>query len=164
MHKKIGLSSLLIIIIVVSVVFVSCDEAAFKASELLIEPANAMAGETIEVTVKVTNSGASDGVYDVILKIDGEQVANELIALAGGDDKTVVLSFTAGEPGEYQVEMAGLDGTLTVIDLEEIMENALQAITEINSYHFTCLLEIEIALPEDSLSIFEDLEGLEELP
>lgn len=164
MIKKISLSALLVIVIVFSVMLGSCEGANFEVSDLVIEPASAMAGDTISVRIDVTNAGGSEGIYDIILKVDGEQVANELIALAGGANKTVTLNVTASEPGEHQVEIAGLSGTITVVDLDEIMEKALQAISDIHSYHFSCILEIEMSLPEDSLSLFEEFGEFEELP
>ena len=164
MNKKLSLSIILIIAVAASMMLGSCQEASFEVTDLVIEPESAMAGQAVDVSVTVTNTGSSEGIYDVVLKLDGETVANELTALVAGNDKTVTLSVTVGEPGEYRFEMAGLSGTITVIDLDDIMAKALEAISGINSYHFTCILEIELDLPEDSLSLFEDLEGFEELP
>ena len=163
MIKKLSLSVVLIIIFLTPVLFSSCQDADFEVSDLVITPGSAMAGEIIEVSVTVINTGSAEGIYDVVLKIDGNQAENELIALAGGAEKTVTLSVTLTEPGEHQVEIAGLLGTITVVDLDQIMANALEAISEIDSYHFTCVLEIEVAIPED-FSLFEELEGFEELP
>ena len=115
-----------------------------------------MAGEIVEVSVTVLNTGSSEGMYDVVLNIDGEQAENELVALAAGAEKTVTLSVSLIDPGEHQVEIAGLVGTITVVDLDQIMTNALEAISGISSYHFTCVLEIEVAMPDD-FSIFEEL-------
>lgn len=163
MIKKLSLSIVLIIIFLIPVLYNSCQEANFEVSDLKITPGSAMAGEIIEVSVTVFNTGSSEGMYNLVLKIDGKQAENELIALAGGAEKSVTLSVTLTKPGEHQVEMAGLLGTITVVDLDQIMANALEVISEIDSYHFTCILEIEVAIPED-FSLFEELEGFEELP
>ena len=160
MIKKIILSILLVIIVVFSVVLGSCGEADFAVSNLVIEPASALAGERVFITVDVTNSGASEGIYNVILQVDGDEVASGLIALAGGVDKKVTLDVTVNEPGEHEVQIAGLNGIITVVNLDEIMEKAARAISDIHSYHFTVILEIEMSIPEDSLSFFEDLEEL----
>jgi hypothetical protein len=164
MIKKISLSILLITVVAVSAVSGSCEGAAFEVTDFVVEPESAMAGETVDVSVTITNVGGSDGIYDVVLKVDGEQVASELIALAKDTDKTVTLSATVNDPGEHQVEIAGLSGTVNVVDLDEVMAKALEAISGINSYHFTCILEIEMSIPEDSLSLFEEFEEFEELP
>jgi hypothetical protein len=164
MMKKIFLSILLITVVVIPAVLSSCEEASFEVTGLVIEPESVMAGETVDVSVTVNNVGGSDGIYDVVLKVDGEQITNELIALAGGTDKTVTLSVKVPYPGEHLIEIAGLSGNVSVIDLDEIMAKSLEAISGINSYHFTCILEIEMSLPEDSLSLFEELGEFEELP
>lgn len=161
MIKKIILSILLVVIVVFSVVLGSCGEADFVVSNLVIEPASTLAGERVFITVDVTNSGASEGIYNVILQVDGDEVASELIALAGGVDKKVTLDVTVNEPGEHEVQIAGLNGIITVVNLDEIMEKAVRAISDIHSYHFTVTLEIEMSIPEDSMSFFE---GIEELP
>ncbi|MGD9143670.1 MAG: hypothetical protein PVG61_07485, partial [Dehalococcoidia bacterium] len=94
MIKKISLSILLITVVAVSAVSGSCEGAAFEVTDFVVEPESAMAGETVDVSVTITNVGGSDGIYDVVLKVDGEQVASELIALAKDTDKTVTLSAT----------------------------------------------------------------------
>ena len=160
MPRKIIIPALLVAIFVFSVMLGSCQEANFEVDNMVIEPASALAGETIAVSVDVSNSGGSEDIYDVILKVDGEQVANDLVALDGGDSKTVTLEFTAGDPGEYEVQIAELNDILFVVDLDDIMAKALKAIADVHSYHFTCTMDIEMSIPEDSMSFFDDLEEM----
>ncbi len=158
MLRKVVTATLLAIIVVFAVGLGSCQEASFKVSNLAIEPSSALAGETISVLVDVTNTGGAEGIYDVVLSVDDEEAASELIALAGGDSKTVTLELTADGPGEHEVKIAGLTGVFTVVDLDQIMEKAVTAISNVHSYHFTCTLEIEMSIPEDSMSFFDDFE------
>jgi hypothetical protein len=155
---KIIIPALLVGIIIFSVMLGSCQEARFEVANLVIEPANALAGEIVNVSVDVSNSGGAEGIYDVVLKVDGEQVANDLVALAAGDSKTVALEMTAGVPGEYEVQIAELNGVLYVVDLDSIMAKAFEAIADVHSYHFTCTMDIEMSIPEDSMSFFDDFE------
>jgi formate-dependent phosphoribosylglycinamide formyltransferase (GAR transformylase) len=161
MIKKAVLPALLVVIIVISVLLGSCQEASFEVSNLIIEPASALAGETIAVSVDVSNTGGAEGIYDVILKVNGEQVANELVALAGEDSKTVTLELTAGNPGEYEVQVAELSDVLHVVDLDGILAKAIEAINDVHSYHFTCTLDIEMSIPEDSMSLFDEFEEIQ---
>lgn len=156
--EKIIVPALLVILTIVAVMLGSCQEASFEVDNLVIVPANALSGETIAVSVDVSNTGGAEGIYDVILKIDGEQVANDLVALAGEDSETVTLEFIAGDFGEYEVQVAGLSGILHVVDLDDIMSKAFEAIADIHSYHFTCTLEIEMSIPEESMSFIDDSE------
>jgi hypothetical protein len=160
MPRKIIIPALLVIIIIFSVMLGSCQEASFEVGNLVIEPASALAGETITVSVDVSNTGGAEGIYDAILMVDSEQVANDLVALTGEDRKTVTLEFTAGDPGEYEVQIAELSGILYVVDLDSIMTKAFKAIADIHSYHFTCTLDIEMSIPEDSMSFFDDSEEM----
>jgi len=72
-----------------------------------------------EATVRATveNGGGAAGEETVVLTADGEQVANETVALAPNGTATVALSGVFETAGEYDLAVAGTDaGTLLVGD------------------------------------------------
>jgi hypothetical protein len=50
-----------------------------------------------------------------------------------------------------------LKGELTVVNFNEIFEQTVQVMSAIDSYHFTCTLEIELSIPEEALPLPEEL-------
>ena len=160
MLKRFIPPALLVTIVVLFVLLGSCQEASFEVGNLVVEPASALTGATVAVSVDVSNTGGADGIYDVILKVDGQQAASELVAVASQDSKTVTLEMTAGNPGEYEIRIDELSGILHVVDLDGIMTKALEAMAGVHSYHFTCSLDIEMSIPEDSMSLFDEFEEI----
>jgi archaellum component FlaF (FlaF/FlaG flagellin family) len=159
MSKKHLISFLVILSIVFTAVICSCEaeDAKFEVNNLIIEPSSATTGQTVPVSVEVTNSGGTGGTYNVIFLVNGVEESSKNISLAPGASQTVTFNLTRDTVGEYEIEMAGMKGELTVVDFNEIFEQTLQAMSTIESYHFTCTLEIEISIPEDALSFTEEL-------
>ncbi|MCJ7425841.1 MAG: hypothetical protein MUO17_01680 [Dehalococcoidales bacterium] len=87
--------------------------AAFSTSELSVYPPEAEIGETVTVSVLVTNSGELEGVYGLSLTINGVVEGTREITLAGGSQQ-VVFSVAGDEAGTYSVEVNGLEGSFTV--------------------------------------------------
>ena len=95
MYKKILVSSLIILIVVFTAVLGSCDGAGkFKVSNLIIEPDNAIAGETVTVSVDVTNTGDSEDTYNVILFINDVEDSSNKISLASDTSQTITFYLT----------------------------------------------------------------------
>ena len=159
MYKKLLISFLIILSVVVTAFLCSCEaeEAKFEVRDLIIEPSSALAGQTVSVSVDVTNTGGTEGTYNVIFLVNGVEESNDNVSLAPDDSQTVIFDLTRDISGEYEIEVAGLKGELTVVDFDEIFEKTFQAMSAIDSYHFTCTLEIEMSIPEDSISLPEEL-------
>lgn len=162
MYKKLILSFLVILSVVFAAALCSCDaeDAKFEVSNLIIEPSSALAGQAVSISVDVANTGGTEGTYNVILLVNGAEESNENVSLAPGASRTVTFNLTRDITGVYEIEVAGLIGELTVADLDEIneiLEKTAQVMSAIDSYHFTCTLEIELAIPEDALSLSEEL-------
>ena len=159
MYKKLIISFLVILSVVSTAVLCSCEpeEAKFEVSNLIIEPSSATIGQMVSVSVDVTNTGGTEGTYNVIFLVNGVEESNENISLAPDVSQTVTFNLTRDTVGVYEIEMSGLKGELTVVDFDEIFEQTLQVMSTIESYHFTCNLEIEISIPEDAFSSLEEL-------
>jgi len=77
----------------------------------------AVAGSVTALDATFRNAGEVSGTAPVVVTVDGEVVANTTVAVADGAEETVTLRWDVpGEPGEYDVSVAGSDaGTLTVV-------------------------------------------------
>ena len=88
--------------------------AAFTSNGLNIDPNPVNKGKTVTVSVECGNTGTASGEYPVVLTING--VAEDEKTVTIGPDETTSVSFevTAGEAGEYSVDVNGLTGSYTV--------------------------------------------------
>jgi len=159
MYKKLIISFLVILSVVFTAVLCSCEaeDAKFEVSNLIIEPSSALVGQTVSVSVDVTNTGGTEGTYNVIFLVNGAEESSNNISLPPDANQTVMFNLTRDAVGEYEIEVAGMKGELTVVDFDEIFEQTVQVMSAIDSYHFTCTLDIELSIPEDSISLFEEL-------
>ena len=159
MYKKIIILFQVILSVVFTAILCSCEpeEAKFEVGNLIIEPSSAMTGQMVSVSVDVTNTGGTEGTYNVILLVSDIEESNKNVPLVPNASQTVMFNLTRDIVGEYEIEVAGLKGELTVVDFDEIFEKTVQGMSAIDSYHFTCTLEIEISIPEDALSLPDEL-------
>ncbi len=89
--------------------------AAFSASGLRIQPAEAQPNEIVAITVSVANTGGSEGSYALALVINGVAVASKIATIAGADSLDVPFSLTRKLAGTYSVSVAGLSGSFIVV-------------------------------------------------
>jgi hypothetical protein len=88
--------------------------AAFSTSALSVYPPEAEIGETVAVSVLVTNSGELEGSYGLTLTINGAVEETREITLAGGSQR-VVFSVAEDKAGSYSVAVNDLEGSFTVL-------------------------------------------------
>lgn len=88
--------------------------AAFTVSNITISPATVGVGQSVTITVNVTNSGDLGGAYTVTLKIDDVVVGNKDVTVAGGATETVSFTVSKGTTGVYGVAVDGQTGFFTV--------------------------------------------------
>ena len=88
--------------------------AEFQVTDLTINPSSVMAGETVSISVKITNVGEESGTYTVNLTIDGTITNTRTVTLSGA--ATQIIDFGANETtaGTHTVEVSGQSGTFTV--------------------------------------------------
>jgi len=87
--------------------------AAFTPSSLSISPPEADIGETVIISVLVTNTGELEGSYSLTLELNGMIAETREITLAGGS-QTVSFSTAGDEAGTYSVDVNGLEGSFSV--------------------------------------------------
>jgi hypothetical protein len=90
------------------------EPAEFQVSDLAVNQSSAMAGEAVEVSVKVTNVGEERGTYAVELKIDGTTRDTKDVTLSGGATQITKFDVTETNAGTHTVNVAGLTCSFTV--------------------------------------------------
>jgi len=88
--------------------------AAFQVSALTVSPAAVFTGETVNITIQVTNTGGQAASYQVILKINGVAETAQEITLDAGASTEVSFTTAKGAAGIYSVDINGATGTFEV--------------------------------------------------
>ena len=83
-------------------------------TNLTISPAEVKTGETVTVSVLVTNPGSIECDYQVQLKVNGSVEETNEVTLAGGASQTVTFTTAKDVAGVYSVTVGALLGTFTV--------------------------------------------------
>ena len=95
-------------------VLASSRPASFTVTDLSITPPEVISGESVDVSVIVTNTGDLTGSHEVSLKINDVIVQTEEVTLDGGGSKTISFIVTSDTIGEYNVDISGLPGMFEV--------------------------------------------------
>lgn len=118
MKKALRLMPLILTLALVLSLPTSVSAAAeFKVSDLSISPALITAGsgnESINISIKVTNTGTEAGTYKAELKINNVTETTQDVTLEAGKEKIVIFPVTKTEAGEYTVSIGDLEGTFVV--------------------------------------------------
>ena len=88
--------------------------AAFTVGSLIVSPPEVNTGETVSISVLVTNIGETTGSYAVTLEINGEIEATEEITLSAGASETVTFTTARDEAGTYLVNINGITASFAV--------------------------------------------------
>ena len=100
--------------------------AAFTPSSLSIFPLEANIGETVSISVLVTNTGEQEASYIVTLKINEMIEETREITLAGGSE-TVTFTTAKDEAGTYSVDVNSLRGSFIVKEVPLMVEEEPQS-------------------------------------
>jgi len=88
--------------------------AEFTISDLVVSPSTVETGETVTVSVTVTNVGEETGSHTAELLLDGSKVDEETVTLEGGASETVEFTGVSGDEGTHTVSVGDLSGSFTV--------------------------------------------------
>jgi hypothetical protein len=80
-----------------------------------VMPERVVPGSNVGIIVNITNSSQSKIQHKLDLKINGEIKAFQDVPLAAGETREVVFMTTAGEPGDYRVDINDLSSKFTVM-------------------------------------------------
>ncbi len=89
--------------------------ADFEVISLDIKPPEVTTGETVSITAEVKNTGDGEGTYTAVLTVDGVKFETKDVTLAVGAKERVIFTVKIDVPGTYDIELAGLSGTLEVL-------------------------------------------------
>ncbi len=93
--------------------------AVFTISPLEISPDEVDIGEDVNISVRIDNTGETEGVCQLVCKVNGVVVDEKEITLAGGSRETVVFTTTFNEAGNKTIEVNELSGSLGVKEAVE---------------------------------------------
>jgi hypothetical protein len=88
--------------------------ACFEVADLTVTPTEASPGETITVSVKLTNTGDLTGNSEVLLALDNEVVRNQIKTLQGRSSEKIVFTIVANTIGEHRVSIRNLVATFFI--------------------------------------------------
>ncbi len=118
---KKGLLVIVSALLMVLTVLSGCKAPAnFEVTSLEVMPLEVIAGEAVDVTAEVENTGASEGTYTAVLMVDGVEVERKDIVIEAGATGTVTFSLAKDTPGSYQIGVGGLSSTLVVVEEVEL--------------------------------------------
>jgi plastocyanin len=88
--------------------------AVFSPKSMIVSSAEVNPGETLTISVSVTNTGGEAGTHDVILKVAGVKESSKSISLNPGESTEVSFTISREKPGTYQIECDSLPGSFVV--------------------------------------------------
>jgi hypothetical protein len=88
--------------------------AGFMVGDLQVSPAQVKTGETVTVSVILTNTGGTEGTCRVTLKVNGLVADFKVISLGGGESTTVTFTTSGSRAGNFDVDVDGLLGSFSI--------------------------------------------------
>jgi hypothetical protein len=102
---------LVVLFLVVSGVLVALPKAEIQVSNLVVEPGEVLAGDSVVVSADIENKGGADGDYQVTLTVNGNVQETRDLRVLAKSVQSVSFTVTSTSPGEYQVALGGLTRT-----------------------------------------------------
>jgi hypothetical protein len=99
----------------------AASPAIFTISNIFISPDTVAPDETVTITVDVVNTGESEDMYTVVLKINGAVENTQSISLAGGQSRQVVFTTAKSQVGSYTVEINGQSAIFQVVEQTQLV-------------------------------------------
>ena len=97
--------------------FQSMGMPKFAVSNLTITPNKVKVGESVNISVIVSNNGLQTGKYSVVLRIGGVVENITDLTLPAGSSQTATFTVIKDAPGDYYADIDGVGGFFTVIPL-----------------------------------------------
>jgi uncharacterized repeat protein (TIGR02543 family) len=90
------------------------EQPHFSISDLSVNPALASYEQTISISINVNNSGKVSGEFEATLKINGTVESRKSSSIAAGADAVIVFYVTRNEPGDYIVDINGMNASFSI--------------------------------------------------
>ena len=85
-----------------------------------IQASASESGQRLQLEAGLTNSGAVDGVYDLALSVNGEEVNTTTATVPAGGERTVQLSHEVEEAGTYEMALNGNRAGSIDVSVDEV--------------------------------------------
>ena len=95
--------------------------AKFSVYDLYILPDEVSPGETVAISVQITNVGDTEGNYLLTLNINEVVEQSQDVILGAMETREVIFSITKNDPGTYNVIIDNLNGGFTVTATEPLV-------------------------------------------
>ncbi len=82
--------------------------AEFSVSGAKASPASSLPGKDITISIKVSNTGGTQGSYVVILKVNGVTESSKTVEVPAGSEQSVSFTVNEDTPGNYLVDINGV--------------------------------------------------------
>ena len=89
--------------------------ASFSVAALSVTPSEVKLTEQVTISTVVTNTGGSEGIYTVVLQINGKEEGGKEVTLGAGQSDTVIFTIAKDTEGSYTVNIDGKVAQFTVI-------------------------------------------------
>jgi len=98
----------------VGTVSVAEPVADIAVADVSVNASRIAAGERVAITASVENAGAKDGEREVALRLFGESVATETVAVPAGETREVTFVREVGAAGNYTAEVGNETAAIAV--------------------------------------------------
>ena len=88
------------------------DPASFQVTDLIFDSDWIQVGESVQLSVNVTNIGDQTGNHSITLTIDSEPITTETVQLSGLESVTVDFTATIMTEGNHTVQVGNLIGSV----------------------------------------------------
>ena len=93
----------------------SSSQARFVLSEFSVTPDEVIMGDSFQITVRVSNTGGSQGTYSLKVLVNDVQISSQNIRLSPNKAETIKVQHKTIEYGEYEVEIGGNSETVLAV-------------------------------------------------
>ena len=109
----------LALVLIGSLIAGGCTESPaqspFLVKNISIQPAEIQPNEVVTITVSVTNTHDTWGIYSLVLNINGVREEEKQANVDASGTQDVSFSVTRENPGRYTVFINGLSGSFIVV-------------------------------------------------
>ena len=130
----------------------SSSQARFVLSGFSVTPKEVIAGDSFQISVRVSNTGGSQGTYSLKVLVNELKISSQTIRLSPNKAETITFQHQTREYGDYEVEIG--DYSETVLAVLKINAFELRAEYEANEVAADEKYEDKIAYVEGVIDGF----------
>jgi hypothetical protein len=128
--------------------------ANLSLSNLSVTPAEVEAGQAVTISVTATNTGDSEGSFNITLIIEDQTEETKAVSIAAGGSTTVSFSVTRIQGGAYTLAIGSLRGSFNVQGVDFIADGIIAENEYTHSASFGGENEFTLYWKSDSDNIY----------